>query len=161
MVWDNLFRFLDQFDPAFPLYLGSPSPGAALEDEKKVWFAYGGAGFVLSRGAMDKLLQRKVGIQGMFMQPTLSQEYMPLIAGDCCGDSALGLVLYNKGVLLSGLWPMFNAHSLQGVPFGDRHWCQPVISMHKSLMTDMKGLAKWESQRNRTVRLEHLSRAGT
>lgn len=158
MVWDNLFRFLDQFDPAFPLYLGSPSPGAGLENDKRVWFAYGGAGFVLSKGAMDKLLEREVSTQGMFTQPTLSEEYMTYIASDCCGDSALGFVLYKKGVLLSGLWPMFNAHPLHGVPFEDTHWCQPVISMHKTLLHDMKGLAKWESQRNRTVRHFDLGR---
>ncbi|KAJ6106577.1 hypothetical protein N7512_010094 [Penicillium capsulatum] len=150
MAWDNLFRFLDQFDPAFPLYMGSPSPGAGLEDGGRVWFAYGGAGFVLSRGAMNKLTDRKADLQGLFTQPSISQEYMMHAAGDCCGDSALGFALYNKGVLLSGLWPMFNAHALHGIPFDEKHWCQPAISMHKTSLADMKGLAKWESQRNRT-----------
>jgi hypothetical protein len=34
------------------------------------------------------------------------------VKDDCCGDSVLGFVLYEKGIELSGMWPMFNAHPL-------------------------------------------------
>jgi hypothetical protein len=76
---------------------------------------------------------------------------MEVVDRDCCGDSVLGFALYQKGINISGLWPMFNAHSLHGIPFDAKHWCQPVISLHKSLFSDMTGLAKWESKRDRTV----------
>lgn len=151
-VWDNVFRLLDQFDPSVPLYFGSPSPGFGLEDGGRVWFGYGGSGFVISRGAMEKLTERKTGRFGEYLSPSLSEKYMEVVDRDCCGDSVLGFALYEAGVKLSGLWPMFNAHSLQGLPFDHVHWCQPVVSLHKSLLSDMTGLAKWEAKRNRTVR---------
>ncbi|KAJ6018971.1 hypothetical protein N7499_009851 [Penicillium canescens] len=150
-VWDNLFRVLEQFDPSVPLYMGSPAPGRALEGGGVIWFAYGGSGFVLSRAAVDKLVARDVGRYGQFVGPSVSDQYLQIVTDDCCGDSVLGTALYEKGIKLSGMWPMFNAHPLDSIPFGDdNHWCQPVISMHKSLLSDMDGLAKWENGRNRT-----------
>ncbi|KAJ5655067.1 hypothetical protein N7490_002070 [Penicillium lividum] len=150
LFWDNLFRLLDRYDPAVPLYFGSPSPGFWLKDEKRVWFAYGGAGFVLSRAAVEILTERKIGEYGEYAEPSVSEQYMDVVNRDCCGDSVLGFVLHQKGIDLSGLWPMFNAHSLHSIPFDAKHWCQPVISLHKSLFSDMTGLAKWESKRDRT-----------
>jgi hypothetical protein len=152
MVWDNVFRMLEQFDPSVPLYMGSPAPGRGLEGGGVIWFAYGGSGFVLSRAAVDKLMTRDIGRYGQFVGPSISDQYLEVVTNDCCGDSVLGTALYEKGIKLSGMWPMFNAHPLDSIPFGnDNHWCQPVISMHKSLLGDMHGLAEWENGRNRTV----------
>ncbi|OQD85637.1 hypothetical protein PENANT_c009G00540 [Penicillium antarcticum] len=150
-VWDNLFRMLEQFDPSVPLYMGSPAPGRGLEKGGVIWFAYGGSGFVLSRAAVDKLMARDGGRYGQFVGPSVSDQYLQMVTDDCCGDSVLGTALYEKGIKLSGMWPMFNAHPLHSIPFGnEHHWCQPVISMHKSLLGDMDGLTKWENRRNRT-----------
>lgn len=150
-VWDNLFRLLDQFDPSTPLYFGSPSPGRSISDDKRSWFAYGGAGFVLSASAVEKLVARKAGPYGEYVEPPLSQQLEDVVKPDCCGDSVLGWALYQKGVTLSGMWPMFNPHPLHGIPFETAYWCQPVISMHKTALSDMHGLAEWEAQRDRTV----------
>ncbi|KAJ5338582.1 hypothetical protein N7452_005310 [Penicillium brevicompactum] len=150
-VWDNLFRMLEQFDPSSPLYFGSPAPGRGIGEGKVNWFAYGGSGFVLSRAAVDTLVARKTGRLGQYIGPTLSEQYMQIVTDDCCGDSVLGFALYEKGITLSGMWPMFNAHPLDSIPFGNEdHWCQPAISMHKSQLEDMVGLAKWEDGRDRT-----------
>lgn len=35
VVWDNLFRLLDQFDPTVPLYMGSPSPGKPTAEGRR------------------------------------------------------------------------------------------------------------------------------
>ncbi|KAJ5914654.1 hypothetical protein N7504_003537 [Penicillium tannophilum] len=150
IFWDNMFRLLDQYDPTVPLYFGSPSPGFWLENEQRVWFAYGGSGFVLSRAAVEKLTERQTGEYGAYLEPSVSERYMEVVDRDCCGDSVLGFALYQKGINISGLWPMFNAHALHGIPFDAKHWCQPVISLHKSLLPDMTGLAKWESKRDKT-----------
>jgi hypothetical protein len=99
------------------------------------------------------LLRGERGPHGEFIQPSLTNQDGSLAKGECCGDSLLGWTLYQKGVKLSGMWPMFNPHPLHSIPFDDAYWCQPVISMHKTLLTDMAGLAKWENKRNRTVRL--------
>ncbi|KAA8651110.1 glycosyltransferase family 31 protein [Aspergillus tanneri] len=147
-VWDNLFRLLDHFDPSVPLYFGSPSPGK--EDRgKRTFFAYGGAGFVLSAAAIDKLVARKIGSHGEYIESPLSKRYEELLKADPCGDSVLGWALHERGVQLSGLWPMFNPHPLHGIPFDNAYWCQPVISMHKSLLADMEALVKWEHKRDR------------
>jgi hypothetical protein len=151
-VWDNLFRMLEQFDPSSPLYMGSPSPGRDIGEGKVNWFAYGGAGFVLSRAAVDILVARETGRYGQFIGQSLSEQYMQIVTDDCCGDSVLGFALYEKGITLSGMWPMFNAHPLDSIPFGDdNHWCQPAISTHKSSLSDMIGLTQWENNRDRTV----------
>ena len=158
IVWDNLFRMLDHFDPSVPMYMGSPSPGRHTEEDVTTWFAYGGAGFVLSFAAIEKLVSRKIGSHGAYLQPSLSMQYEDLIKNDRCGDSVLGWALYEKGVKLMGMWPMFNPHALHSVPFGGAHWCQPVISMHKTLLPDMEGLTTFENQRNWKVRhsMSHL-----
>jgi hypothetical protein len=149
-VWDNLFRLLDQYDPTVPLYFGSPSPGKPTEEET-TWFAYGGSGFIISAAAMQKLVYRKTGAYGEFIQPSLSAQYEDIIRGTDCGDTVVGWALYEKGVKLSGLWPMFNAHALHSIPFDETHWCRPVISMHKTKLADMEGLIRWENERDRTV----------
>jgi hypothetical protein len=151
-VWDNLFRMLAQFDPSSLLYMGSPAPGRDIGEGKVNWFAYGGSGFVLSRAAVDTLVARETGRYGQFTGQSLSEQYMQIVTDDCCGDSVLGFALYEKGITLSGMWPMFNAHPLDSIPFGnDDHWCQPAISMHKSQLSDMVGLTQWEDNRDRTV----------
>jgi hypothetical protein len=151
-VWDNLFRLLDQYDPTVPLYFGSPSPGKPTEEET-TWFAYGGSGFIISAAAMQKLVYRKTGAYGEFIQPSLSAQYEDIIRGTDCGDTVVGWALYEKGVKLSGLWPMFNAHALHSIPFDETHWCRPVISMHKTKLADMEGLIRWENERDRTYPL--------
>ncbi|KAJ5815751.1 hypothetical protein N7474_007528 [Penicillium riverlandense] len=148
--WDNLFRLLDQFDPDVPLYFGSPSPGHRAKRGEVSWFAYGGVGFVLSRAAVDKLVHRPVGSSGEFKLPSLTLQDEQLVTRECCGDSVLGWTLFKKGIKLSGLFPMFNPHPLHGIPFDESFWCQPVISLHKTSLTDMAGLTKWENSRDRT-----------
>ncbi|KAA8641309.1 uncharacterized protein ATNIH1004_002049 [Aspergillus tanneri] len=112
-------------------------------------FAYGGAGFVLSAAAIDKLVARKIGSHGEYIESPLSKRYEELLKADPCGDSVLGWALHERGVQLSGLWPMFNPHPLHGIPFDNAYWCQPVISMHKSLLADMEALVKWEHKQDR------------
>lgn len=152
IVWDNLIRLLEHFDPSTPLYMGSPSPGRQRADGQTVWFAYGGTGFVLSTAAVQALLSRKVGSHGEYIQPPVNEQYEEIVKRDCCGDSVLGWALFEKGVNLSGLWPLFNPHPVHGVPFSEAYWCQPVISMHKSFPNDMIELSTWEQKRSREVR---------
>ena len=77
IFWDNLFRLLDQFNPQEMHYLGSAVPGS-----KGRWFAYGGAGIVISQA----LMQRLVG-DGTI----LSQRYQKMTLDDCCGDAVPGV----------------------------------------------------------------------
>ncbi|KAJ4320626.1 hypothetical protein N0V94_003274 [Neodidymelliopsis sp. IMI 364377] len=153
MFWDNVFRLLQNYDASLPYFFGSPSPGRKYrpnpqtEEEDQVWFAYGGAGFILSTAAAHRLVDRprnNFGIKGS----RLSTEYEEDIRNDCCGDSILGWALHDKAdVSISGLWPMFNPHRLEDVPFGNDYWCEPVISLHKTNPSLFKDLWSWENEK--------------
>jgi hypothetical protein len=151
VVWDNMFRFLSTLDPSRPHYLGSPSPGRVdktMTRETKTWFANGGPGYVFSRAAIEALLARKVdAATGRYVDPPLTLRWLDLLRADCCGDSVMGWTLWNISVPLGGYWPMFNPHSLQGMPYSDLYWCQPVITMHKTTPGDMVDLWRWEHSR--------------
>jgi hypothetical protein len=154
MFWDNVFRMLDNYNASVPYYFGSPSPGRkyrldpAKEDEEQVWFAYGGCGFILSTAAAHRLVDRShdtLNIQG----PQLTNEYADDIRDDCCGDSITGWALHDKaGVHISGLWPMFNPHRLEDIPFGNDYWCEPVITLHKTGPNVVKDLWIWENEQH-------------
>lgn len=151
IVWDNMFRLLDHFNPSVPLYMGSPSPGREGKNGKTTWFAFGGTGIVLSSAAVDKLVARETGQYGEFTQPSLTEKYENVVRSDPCGDSVLGWALYEAGVELSGLWPLFNPHPLYSIPFSDFYWCQPIISTHRSSPDEMTALSKWETERGWAV----------
>ncbi|KZM25707.1 uncharacterized protein EKO05_0006043 [Ascochyta rabiei] len=150
--WDNVFRLLENYDASLPYFFGSPSPGrkyrpsADSEDEEQVWFAFGGCGFILSTVAAHRLVDRprnSFGVQG----PRLTAEYEQDIRNDCCGDSILGWALHDKAAVgISGLWPMFNPHRLEDIPFGSQYWCEPVISLHKTDPVVYKELWSWENE---------------
>lgn len=136
LVWDNVFRLLSLLDPAAPVYLGSPSPG-----REGTFFANGGPGFILSRAAMVRLLS--------WGGESLVTRGMDMVKGDCCGDSVLGWMLWEAGVGVSGLFPMFSPWAGEGTPYTERAWCQPVVSLHKTGVAGVEGLWRWEGERGR------------
>ncbi|RJE27579.1 Fringe [Aspergillus sclerotialis] len=147
IVWDNLFRLLEHFDSNSPLYMGSPSPGRRLPNGQTTWFAYGGTGIVISSAAVERIVTREVGEYGEFVHPSLTARYENDVKGDCCGDSVLGWALYEAGIPLSGLWPLFNPHPFHSIPFAEAYWCQPIISAHRPRPDEMKDFSKFEAQR--------------
>lgn len=151
IVWDNVFRLLENFDADQPHYFGSPSPG-----RDGIWFANGGPGFILSRAAVRKLVRDDYTKDGSYLGSRVSVKQWNETLVNCCGDSILGWALWEESLKLDGLWPMFNPHPPHGVPFSDLYWCQPVLTMHKPHEEDMHDLWRWEWQhRNATV--SHLS----
>ncbi|CAH0004477.1 unnamed protein product [Clonostachys byssicola] len=138
IFWDNMFRYLKGFDPDDELYMGSPTVG-----RKRTSFANGGPGFVLSRGAIKALLRREEGEDG-YNTASLVDRWLKRVVDDCCGDATLGWALNRMGVVVMGLWPMFNPHSLHDIPFSEKHWCQPVLGLHRTTPSDMRTLWKWE-----------------
>ena len=147
IVWDNVFRTLANFDPNEPYYFGSPSPGRDSRPGVKTWFANGGPGYILSREALRRLTEDDFNhTTGHYTGPSLLRQFWKIIQDDCCGDSVLGWALWNHNVSLSGLWPMMNPHPPHGVPFADRYWCQPLMTMHKPAEEDLMGLWRWQFQ---------------
>ena len=140
IVWDNMFRLLENFDADSPLYFGSPTPG-----RNGTWFGNGGPGYILSREAMRRLVEDDWDHEtGEYLGTRLTANYWDTLIHDCCGDSVLGWALSNKNVSLGGLWPSFSPHPPHGTPFSDLYWCQPILTMHKPSEEDIMHLWRWQ-----------------
>jgi hypothetical protein len=146
-----MFRFLDTLDPDTPLYMGSPTPGRIDgRRQQGTFFANGGPGYVLSRGAMKKLLHRRVGDTGAYIDAPLSERFRYLANdGECCGDSIIAFAAWELGIVLQGFYPLFTPYLLTALPFDEGHWCQPLITLHKVATQDMVKLWKWEFEHRR------------
>ncbi|KAL4921804.1 peptidase S8/S53 domain-containing protein [Aspergillus aurantiobrunneus] len=153
ILWENLVQLLARFKWVNPVYIGSPSPGRPLESlgPQPTWFAYGGAGFVLSVAAMENLLREnrhgKAGGGSDQESQLLVTKYQDAVRSDCCGDSILGWVAAQRNVKIQGQWPMFNPQALHSTPLGRAYWCQPAISFHKSDPFDTVELWRWQQKR--------------
>ena len=159
VVWDNVFRLLENFNPDEPYYFGSPTPGELdgqkgwwFEEtiQKQTWFANGGPGYILSREAVRRLVLEDYDESGKYLGSKLTERHWDDLVEICCGDSILGWALWTRNVSLGGLWPMFNPHPPHGVPFSDSYWCQPPLTMHKPTEEDLSGLWRWESEQRIT-----------
>ncbi|MGI4813522.1 MAG: hypothetical protein ACRYGG_09350 [Janthinobacterium lividum] len=146
VFWETMLSFLDGLDSAKPLYMGAPIAPT-------IWphpaFAYGGAGFVLSRGAMLKVLKNEhrygaVGTHQMGMD----------LRDECCGDAILADLLKSHGVLVKGYWPLFNGDDPATVPFGGGKgfWCEPFGTLHHITPKEMSRLWEWRMAHKEGVR---------
>ncbi|KAK5190004.1 hypothetical protein LTR72_008415 [Exophiala xenobiotica] len=134
IFWDNLFRLLDQFNPQEMHYLGSAVPGS-----KGRWFAYGGAGIVISHALMQSLVGDGT---------ILTERYQKMAINDCCGDAVLAYVILAKtGVKLKDLHPMFSGDYLPDLGIDEQRWCTPLISLHRMSIDSLRSLWRWERTR--------------
>ncbi|KAL3482445.1 peptidase S8/S53 domain-containing protein [Aspergillus californicus] len=154
MLWHNLVQLLARYNHTDPLYLGSPTPGRPIIKDREpqpTFFVYGGSGFVLSVAAMENLLREDQAGSAKGGSDTDSQllitKYQDMVREDCCGDSVLGWVAAQRDVPITGQWPMFNPQPLHDTPLNPAHWCQPVISFHKS--DPFASVDFWNWQRKR------------
>lgn len=114
--------------------MGSPAAG-----RDGTFFAYGGAGFVLSRGLMKSLMGDST---------QLSVRYQDYAENDCCGDAALGYAIMNKtGEALQALYPTFAGDELDGLKVNHDRWCIPLLALHRVSPEQMKSLWTWERTR--------------
>ena len=144
IFWDNLFRLLDQFNAQDSHYFGSAAPGSHGR-----WFAYGGAGIVLSEGLMKSLVEDGT---------KLSEKYQEWTLDDCCGDAVLGYVILDKtGVKLKDLYPMFSGDYLEDLGISKQRWCNPLISLHRMSVDSLRSLWLWERTR-RAQEVDYLVR---
>ena len=147
VLWDNIFRFLQHFNPDAAWYFGSPTDGRRPhKGEKKTRFAYGGTGFLLSREAMRQLVENDTNPDtGAYLGTQLTANWWdPEIVTNCCGDSVLGWVMWNLKIPLLGVWPMFSPAAPYKTAFSPEYWCKPVMTMHKPTAEDLAGLWRWE-----------------
>lgn len=142
--WDNMHRFLVNFDPNTSYYFGSP-----VWPRKKPVFAHGGTGFVLSSAALDKLKARgRLFAEDKHLPGT--HLFGKDMKQECCGDEVLASVLKESGITLRGYWPMFNGEKPVTVRFGRQQWCEAILTLHHMSVDDFAGLERWESSSLRT-----------
>jgi hypothetical protein len=140
--WDTLFRLLDQLDYTEQHYMGSPAPGSYDR-----YFAYGGAGIVLSQGLMRNLIPPKGSLDGG-QDTRLSVRYEDWAKDDSRGDAVLANAIRNAtGVKLEALYPTFSGDELKNIKVDRDRWCVPLLSLHRVSVDEMEALWKWERTR--------------
>ncbi|KAL5119908.1 hypothetical protein ACEQ8H_002270 [Pleosporales sp. CAS-2024a] len=145
VFWDTLFRLLSQLDPASPHYLGEPHKGS---DGR--FFAYGGAGFVLSQGLMKKLIPPRPTAPPADVprETRLSYRYETWVKEEARGDAVLSYAIQNAtGVKLANLYPTFSSYQLKDIKTTRERWCYPLLSLHQLQPEQMENLWKWERTR--------------
>ncbi|KAF2735580.1 hypothetical protein EJ04DRAFT_464611 [Polyplosphaeria fusca] len=141
--WDNLYRFLSRFDSRKAHYFGSP---VWPKKKKQPAYAHGGSGFVLSHGALRKMVARG----RMFAENHISPGthlFGKDVSKECCGDEVLARVLKECGVKLRGYSPMFNEERPPLIAFGHDHWCEAILGLHHMDEHDFEALHHWETTR--------------
>lgn len=139
--WDNLYRFLSRFDSAEPHYFGSP-----VWPTKKLVFAHGGSGYILSQSALKRLVARGEAFAQNDNLPG-THLFGKDIQKECCGDEVLANVLKGVGVRLEGYWPMFNGENPFSLVFGHEQWCEAIITLHHLGGEDFDTMRRFEASR--------------
>lgn len=117
----NLLRHLAKFDYRDPWYLGSL---AWIHGD---YFAHGGSGFALSRGAWEKSFGK---------DPHIVEKFEKFTEAHGCGDHILGHVLHEYRVHFgetdddSRFRYGFNPEAHWSTWFEPANWCKPVYSWH-------------------------------
>lgn len=148
VVWDTLFRLLSQLDPAVPHYLGAPHKGS---DGR--WFAYAGAGIVLSQGLMRQLIPTKpltasTATLDIPSASRLGTRFEAWVKEEQRGDAVLAYAIHNAtGHRLQALYPTFASDKLKDVTTTRDRWCMPLLSLHQLKPEQMEDLWKWERTR--------------
>lgn len=131
MNWDNIMTFLKKLDSSKSMYIGSPT---YLDIE----FAHGGTGYIISGAAMKKAVGD---------HPDIQEKYDETVHGFCCGDRMIAKVLLDEQIKLTKAWPMLNGEKPFTVPFNDKNWCAPILTMHH--MTAQEVSQVWNFQQER------------
>lgn len=142
--WDTLFRLLSQLDPTEPHYLGAPHKGSEGR-----WFAYGGAGIVMSNGLMKQLIPgRTPGSTDIPRENRLATRFENWVKEDARGDAVLAYAIQNvTGTRLEALDPTFTSDELRKITTYRDRWCVPLLSLHQLSPEQMEKLWKWERTR--------------
>ncbi|KAJ4366733.1 hypothetical protein N0V95_000062 [Ascochyta clinopodiicola] len=142
--WDTLFRLLSQLDPTEPHYLGAPHKGSEGR-----WFAYGGAGIVMSNGLMKQLIPAKTpGSTEVPRENRLSVRFESWVKEEARGDAVLSYAIQNAtGHRMEALDPTFTSDELRRITTYRDRWCVPLLSLHQLSPDQMEDLWKWERTR--------------
>ena len=136
LFWRSLFAWLATFDPATPLFLGSPA--ARLGED----FAGGGSGFAISGAAMEATFGA---------DPELATKWESYAEERCCGDQIISHVMAEKGVPRDRRydntgWAGLQSLQTSKMPFAGWNWCSPLFNVHKTHQADVSELHVFEKK---------------
>lgn len=137
-MWTNIMLWLQRFDPNKPHYFGEQT---YVNNEA---FAHGGSGFIISRGAMSKVLDD---------DPDITTRYDEIAQREYYGDYILMKALKEKDIELSLYKPLLQGEPPSTIRFGpgrylgERYWCQPLMSFHHVTPIDVDAVWQYEQQR--------------
>lgn len=136
IFWPNLVHWLrNKVDPRDQLYIGSV---ALINDYP---FAHGGSGYVIS----GKLMEKLVAI------PDLAAKYDAMAPNECCGDLLISMAAQEAGTKVKQVHPMFNGEKPNTLPFGNGHWCEPLMTLHHVNSEEVSALWNFEQTRIKKV----------
>lgn len=132
--WHNMLEYLSHFDDSKPYYIGKH---LYIND---VEFGYGGAGFILSAPAMQKVAEQR---------SSRISEYEEFTKSHWVGDCALGKVLEDARVPLHRAFPHLQGDSPASVDPAitkiDRDlWCFPTVTYHHVSPAEIEELWAFE-----------------
>jgi hypothetical protein len=143
IIWSTLHAYLASIDHTEPHYLGSATN---IGDEPA--FAYGGAGFIVSRPAMQFIVD---------YYSTHNAAIEAYTQANWAGDAILGKVFFDAGVPVKDIWPVMHGESTSqalfarpwspGVPKeAEQVWCYPAGSLHHMSPDAVDSLWQYEQQ---------------
>ncbi|ORY55106.1 uncharacterized protein BCR38DRAFT_357312 [Pseudomassariella vexata] len=141
VLWRNVLEWLLEFDESKPQYLGMQMQ---IGD---VVFAYGGAGFFISKPALTKVVEHR---------RAHLKNYDEFTAAHWAGDCVLGKALADAGVPLFWSWPnLVNEQPSNmdfNASFGNMYkklWCHNAASYHHLSPADIDHFSAFERRWNR------------
>lgn len=123
LVWSNLLNWLSQLDWGEPYFFGLP---VTMEGQL---FAYGGAGWLLSRPAIQRMTHHMA---------SENSDYEDFTNKTSFGDLILGYVLEQAGIGLTGVWPLIQRETPSTMEYTKDLWCYPVVTFHHIDALDIK-----------------------
>ncbi|KAI0909269.1 glycosyltransferase family 31 protein [Ustulina deusta] len=132
LLWQNMLKYLSQFDASKPYYLGK------YMYIGKVLFAHGGSGFMISNPAMQMVSKHWTENQDWFDDYT---------AKEWAGDMILGKAMENIGIHLASASPHIQINSLNTVDWTINKqdkppWCYGPLTFHH--MTEHEVRVLWQ-----------------
>lgn len=136
IFWPNLVDWLrNRADPSKTPYVGS----AAML--KGMPFAHGGSGYVIHGETVKKMIEI----------PDLAHKYDEMATRECCGDYLMSLAVNETGFKVKNAHPMFNGEKPTTLPYGDGHWCEPLLTMHHMSAEEVSAVWQYEKTREKKV----------
>jgi hypothetical protein len=104
-----------------------------------VSFAHGGSRILITGAASHNFAVTNKGT---------AARWDPQIPNNCCGDYVLAQALLKNGVgPVKHSWPTINRESQSTIPFGEEHWCRPLVTIHHVSPEEAIEMGKFEDRR--------------